>query len=679
MQDLEARMRSTTVILLACAVIQPAVIAQSIRIPPEQGRFEPTSQPAATLLAPPTDASAWTASRGVRLAPFDAKRYIDEDIRLAGALGLAPRIAAVRAMERQPLDPATHGQWSGRPDGGVVWRLHVESPEAMSVRLHFTAFDIPEGAVLRVIGTDDDAPARAYTSKGPLGDGEFWSHTFDGASAWLEYVAPPGVTVAPIIEIGELLHTYRDPATERRTTERAALALLPCEEDVNCHDVDAVVRDSVARINFISGGFAYLCSGGLLADADQSTQIPWFITANHCLSTEEEARTVEAFWFYQSSRCDGPVPRVGTVPRTLGAALIYSTDRTDFTLLRLAEATTDGQTYAGWSTDAVASGGMIGVHHPGGSFKRVSFSSIPQTPFPGICITPNDFIYTRVNLGVTEPGSSGSPLFNTSGEVVGQLLGGCGDPDCNYNVNPDDIYGRFAVSYAVGALDAYLNTSDGGDDDFEPNDSFLDAPGVAITEYELQSFDDDYFTIETQETGRLRITAACNVSGLDVDLSLLTTDGAPLAFASTDSATERLTFTTSPATFILKVQRKTGGGLYRLNIELQPGLQSDLDNDGSIGPSDILRVLRQWGTFCPDLGDASQCADINGDARVGQPDLEVVLRDFGLTRGGSDARTWKRQIKSFYTNDIAPLIDLPRGERNRAKKLDLQRLQNVVP
>lgn len=673
-------MRSFAVGFLALNLAAPALPAGVTRALPEPGRIERAAQPAIASrpVAPRTDAGAWSPDRAVTLATFDAQRLIAEDIRSAGALGLAPRIAVVRSIEHHPLDPAAQGQWSTRADGAHVWRLHVQSSEALSVRLHFTAFDIPEGGVLRVVGTDDHSPARAYTGKGPLGDGEFWSHTFDGASAWLEYVAPPDVTIAPIIEIGALLHTYRDPANERRTDERAALALLPCEEDVNCHEVDATIRDSVARITFISGGFAYLCSGGLIADTDVDTQIPWFITAHHCLSTEDEARTVEAFWFYQSARCKGPVPRVGAVPRTLGASLIYSTDETDFTLLRLSETPIDGQTYAGWSTDPVVSGDMIGVHHPGGSYKRVSFSSIPKAPFPGICISPTEFIYTRVNLGVTEPGSSGSPLFNTSGEVVGQLLGGCGDPDCNYNVNPDDIYGRFAVSYELGALDSYLNVQNGGDDDFEPNDSFLDAPGISLGEFELKCFDDDFFTLETEETGRLTITAATNNPSLDIDLTLLNPDSAILALAATGEPTERLRITGAAATYIIKVHRKSGGGTYRLTLALEPGLASDLDEDGIIGPSDILRILRQWGTFCPDLPVGTPCADINGDARVGQPDLEIALRDFGISRT-TDERAWKRRIRSLYTNDIAPLIDLPRNERNRAKKLDLQRLQNAAP
>lgn len=664
---------------LLVAASAHAAVAPVIRAAPEPGRLNADVLPAPSLSAPRTDPRAWPASRTLKLPQFNADQLIAQDVRAHGVIGLAPRVAAVRTLDAL-VDPAASGTWSTLPTGAHAWRLRIEAPEALALRIHFSAFDIPTGATLRVTGSDDQSPAQTYTGRGPLNDSEFWSHTFEGSSAWLEYIAPPEITIAPIIEISQVLHTYRDPASDRATQgERAALALLPCEQDVNCHDVSDIIRDSVARITFISGQFAYLCSGGLIADRDASTQIPWFITAHHCISTEDEARSVEAFWFYQSFRCDGTVPRLTTVPRTLGASLIVTTDQTDFTLLRLTTPTTRGQTYAGWSTDPDASGDMIGVHHPGGSYKRVSFSHTADVPFPGVCISPSNFIYTRVNLGVTEAGSSGSPLFNTSGEIVGQLLGGCGDPDCNYNVNPDDIYGRFAASYLAAALDNYLNVEEGGDDDFEPNDFFIEPAAITPGDYDLQAFDDDFYTFQADEPGRLIVTASFNAAATDLDLELVNTAGDPVAASRTREASERITLAVNQGSHIIRVNLKAGGGPYHLRVAFEPGLESDLDASGAIDAGDVLRILQQWGTFCPDLTGQAPCADLNHDARVGQPDLEIVLRDFGLTRGDADARAWKRQIKSLYTTDIAPLIDTPRGTRARQKKLDLQRLLNAAP
>src|SRR5690606_16189236 len=63
---------------------------------------------------------------------------------------------------------------------------------------------------------------------------------------------------------------------------------------------------------------------------------------------------------------------------------------------------------------------------------------------------PGDGTHVRVadwDIGTTEPGSSGSPLFDQDGRVIGQLHGGyaaCGNDSA-------DWYGRFSISWNGGS------------------------------------------------------------------------------------------------------------------------------------------------------------------------------------------------------------------------------------
>jgi hypothetical protein len=99
------------------------------------------------------------------------------------------------------------------------------------------------------------------------------------------------------------------------------------------------------------------------------------MTARHCISTQAEAGTLEVRWLYQTSTCNGTVPGWTTVPRTNGALLLKLHTNTDWTLLGLYEPP-GGDYYAGWNAGTWASGGAAtGVHHPAGSFKRISTGS----------------------------------------------------------------------------------------------------------------------------------------------------------------------------------------------------------------------------------------------------------------------------------------------------------------
>jgi subtilisin-like proprotein convertase family protein len=92
----------------------------------------------------------------------------------------------------------------------------------------------------------------------------------------------------------------------------------------------------------------------------------------------------------------------------------------------------------------------VGIHHPDGEEKRISFENQPTTltSYLGTGI-PGDGTHWRItdwDLGTTEPGSSGSPIYNPQHQVVGQLHGGyaaCGNDD-------SDWYGAFHVSWTGG-------------------------------------------------------------------------------------------------------------------------------------------------------------------------------------------------------------------------------------
>ena len=208
-----------------------------------------------------------------------------------------------------------------------------------------------------------------------------------------------------------------------------------CHLDATCYPEWSSSATGVARILFeTSEGGSGACSGTLLNNRRQDLT-PYFLTAAHCVQTEEEARSVTAFWLYQTQTCNGELPDFQSVPRTEGASLLSTLgggERNpdgDMTLLQLEGDLPDDVWFQGWDANPQPVGTpFTTIHHPAnddwGFFKRISFGQIISGP----SFRTSDGVYAFVSFapgqGYAEPGSSGAAILSSSGTVVGALSGG---------------------------------------------------------------------------------------------------------------------------------------------------------------------------------------------------------------------------------------------------------------
>ena len=231
-----------------------------------------------------------------------------------------------------------------------------------------------------------------------------------------------------------------------------------CHLDATCYPEWSSSATGVARIVFETGAGSSFCSGTLLNNRRQDLT-PYFLTAAHCVGTEEEARSTTAFWFYQTQTCNGELPDFQSVPHTEGASLLSTTGfrepgdpEGDMTLLRLEGDLPDGVMFQGWDADPQPVGTQVtGIHHPGsddwGFFKRISFGQIIPDPRFGTSADVYAIVSWPPGQGYTEGGSSGSALFSSPGTVIGALSFG----DTAENACPTgpllDAYTHFSVVY----------------------------------------------------------------------------------------------------------------------------------------------------------------------------------------------------------------------------------------
>lgn len=360
------------------------------------------------------------------------------------------------------------GAVRGSRDGGFVWSGVVKAPGASAVRLHFTGFDLPEGAALYVYGANGQA-AGPYTGRGPQGDGELHTHSIFGEQVHVQLRQdgeparlPRELVLESVGYMGSRFLKALIPA-EGDISRLAAKAFCSynesCVENAACSSSSAVsaARQAIASILFQSGSSWYICTGGLLADT-AGTQTPFFLTANHCISSSGEASSLETFFDYvttcSSPDCTQPYSNTGD---TVGSTILTGSSNTDHTLLQLSSnpVTADGTVaYLGWNSTAVANTNghnLYRISHPSGAPQAYSEHSVDTGA--GTCRTlpRGDFIYSNDTHGATEGGSSGSPVVDSNGHVVGQLYGACG-------TNVNDVCDAGSNSTVDGAFAAYFSS-----------------------------------------------------------------------------------------------------------------------------------------------------------------------------------------------------------------------------
>jgi len=359
----------------------------------------------------------------------------------ARSLTLEPnQIGVNRSVE---VSPITRAQTFTNPDGSQIIVLIVKSAGASGIGVHFRNFALADGEEVYVYGTGSNSIVFGpFTDKGPWGSGEFWSGTVDGDTAVIEFYRKPDEN-GEGFAIFEISHILAELDWRLRPNEPDVLG---CQVDASCYGDRE--KDAVGRILFNDNGM-FVCTGTLLNDLAQD-RTPYFLTANHCVSTQAVAQTVEVYWFYQTTGCNSGVLR-SWIHSPPGANLLRAQRTNDFCLLRLLHNPPAGAFFSGWSATAQSPGvSVFGLHHPGG-FVPPTIDSYLRRPTGTIAVTNVSCTDTGLTdaygidwtSGTTEAGASGSGLFTSNGHyLVG--VDSCGSQSCE---SRHTVYSKFANFY----------------------------------------------------------------------------------------------------------------------------------------------------------------------------------------------------------------------------------------
>ncbi len=346
-------------------------------------------------------------------------------------------------------------------DGSKLWRLNIKSPNAYAVYLLFSTFEIPEGAELFVYTPDQKHVRGKYTEK-KEGE-EFIVLDLPGDEVVVEYYEPAGAEFAGNFEISYLGHNYRDAFVSKGHWGDAEGT---CHINVNCPEAQQLWQNqinSVVCIRMVSPRGTYLCSGAMVNNARQDGT-PYVYTAAHCFTENAE-------WFfyfdYQTYACSASTGSNGYATRNCEIRAYDSeggsnaSSGPDFMLLEITgeipPAVVDHLYFAGWDLSTSTPTVGAAIHHPGGDFKKYSkpkrYSSYNYYSGRYWEVGWYD---VALQKGVTEGGSSGSPLFNGNGLIVGSLSRGTSacddDPRTAFDeTKGTDIYGKISASWTFNS------------------------------------------------------------------------------------------------------------------------------------------------------------------------------------------------------------------------------------
>jgi hypothetical protein len=377
------------------------------------------------------------------LPSFNVDKFIEEDDIEKRSSDVKPYRFANPILVDFNMD--SYGLWTILDDGSSIWQLRIESQGAHSLNLIYDTFDLPAGAEFFVYSNDREMVLGAFTNLNHKPHGGFSTAPVIGDAIILEYNEPAQAEFSGQISVNIVAHDYRDVFFNE---DRGYGDSGSCNNNVNC-EVGNDWQDQIRSVAMIlTSGGSRLCTGSLVNNTSQDLS-PYFLTANHCLGGNNSW----IFMFnYESSGCsnqNGP-----TNMTVSGSTLMASSSTSDFALLLLNETPPEDYNvhYAGWDVSGVTPSIPVGIHHPSGDIKKISFD------YNNASNSGNFWDIDSWDDGTTEPGSSGSPLFDgLSHRIIGQLYGGVASCT-NFGY---DTYGKTSSSWNLG-MGNYLDANNTG-------------------------------------------------------------------------------------------------------------------------------------------------------------------------------------------------------------------------
>jgi len=342
-------------------------------------------------------------------------------------------------------------------DYETTFILGIESADAFGIGIQFSNFELSPNSRLFFYDESRTFKLGSFNSRNNKASKVFSTSIIKGDKVVVELTVPNNELDLIDLEIASIIHDYSDIMNYFDT---ASSNRDDCNTNVVCPDGDEW-RDQINGVIRVTMGGG-LCSASVVNNT-ANDRTPYVLFADHCVSGSASGYV---FHFnYQASTCAGTT---GPLNQSIsGSTLLASEDinsGADVALLELTSNIPDSYDpfYVGWSRSSTPPQEAVGIHHPGGSTKRISFTN-DNVSAGGSGSNYWEFEY---NDGRVIPGSSGSPFFDQNKRQVGIAsyiyTNYCDpSPDCYCDQQYNHGYGRFDRGWDSG-FGQYLDPTNSG-------------------------------------------------------------------------------------------------------------------------------------------------------------------------------------------------------------------------
>ena len=328
------------------------------------------------------------------------------------------------------IRPGEHGIWKDDPEkGGWIWRVGIHSEGAYSLSVVFNPFHLPGRSKLFLYDKNQEHLIGAYTQQNNSERDLLAVEPLEGDKIYIELFVPYGSDFQ--LKVDKVIHDYINVFEHIQRED--------CEADFSCYeDKTGHEKDAVFSFLFpVNEREAELCTGALVNNTNRDG-IPYYLTANHCIGDTATAAEMVSFFNYETFYCNGPAGQKDY--KTLSGSNLVSTIKSiDMSLGEFDRIPPFRYKpyFAGWDISGTAPEGSYCIQHPQGGPKTISIDSgrAISGRYSQNHLFASHWRIKSWEVGTTDGGSSGAPLFNQEGKIVGTLVGGgtkCADEINDY-------------------------------------------------------------------------------------------------------------------------------------------------------------------------------------------------------------------------------------------------------